>query len=231
MNDTLFISEFKKVDNKETWVKVVTPSGKEGWVSGNYVAPSAHCFNAFARMGATFDYISNLGLRLGEPKSSSEERYMGTYVLNTQKWDGVELKMTYDSGTFGDEEDEMDPEVDVDEEEPEEIEEAEDEDTLDDNIYENRVKEPERILVKMTITKPIADFVGFKVGSNVEELKALAKKLAMANWIRQDKNAIKGDGTFTWHDTDDNNYTKGIIIKMSKGKAVSLELVGPNLAD
>ena len=239
-NKIIYISEFKKVD-KDTWVKVTTSEGVEGWVNGKSITPDAHNFSAFSRVGATFDYITEMPLRLGNPSNVKEERYIGTYMLKDQKWDGIEYQMAYDTGTFDDE--------------PSEPEEPEEKDP-DDEDEEEPEEEPappvlsEDIFVKLVITKPVVDFLGFKVGGNVEELKALSAKLANAKWHPIDEKAekkdleeragqdwekpyvmtFKNDGVYRWHDLRD-HYSKGIRITMKKGKCVSLEFLGEDLAN
>lgn len=248
-NKIIYISEFKKVDNA-TWVKITTPEGIEGWVNGKSITPDAHCFSAFSRVGATFDYISQLPLRLNKPSSESEERYIGTYMLKHQKWDGIEYQMAYDTGTFDDEPDE--PE----EKDPDEVEEPEEKDPDEEEEPEEEsepVKMPlsEDIFVKLVVTKPVVDFLGFKVGSNLNDLKALASKLANAKWHPYDDNVkelidleeragkdwekpfemvFKDDGVYRWNDLR-GTYTKGIRITMKKGKAVSIEFIGPDTAN
>ena len=239
-NKIIYISEFKKVD-KDTWVKVTTSEGVEGWVNGKSITPDAHNFSAFSRVGATFDYISEMPLRLGNPSNVKEERFIGTYMLKDQKWDGIEYQMAYDTGTFDDE--------------PSEPEEPEEKDP-DDEDEEEPEEEPappvlsEDIFVKLTITKPVVDFLGFKVGGNVEELKALSAKLANAKWHPIDEKAekkdleeragqdwekpyvmtFKNDGVYRWNDLR-GTYTRGLRITMKKGKAVSIELIGPDTAN
>ena len=239
-NKIIYISEFKKVD-KDTWVKVTTSEGVEGWVNGKSITPDAHNFSAFSRVGATFDYITEMPLRLGNPSNVKEERYIGTYMLKDQKWDGIEYQMAYDTGTFDDEpsEPEEPEEKDPDEEEEEEPEEESAPPVLSEDIF-----------VKLVITKPVVDFLGFKVGGNVEELKALSAKLANAKWHPIDEKAekkdleeragqdwekpyvmtFKNDGVYRWHDLRD-HYSKGIRITMKKGKCVSLEFLGEDLAN
>ncbi len=239
-NKIIYISEFKKVD-KDTWVKVTTSEGVEGWVNGKSITPDAHNFSAFSRVGATFDYISEMPLRLGNPSNVKEERFIGTYMLKDQKWDGIEYQMAYDTGTFDDEpsEPEEPEEKDPDEEEEEEPEEESAPPVLSEDIF-----------VKLVITKPVVDFLGFKVGGNVEELKALSAKLANAKWHPIDEKAekkdleeragqdwekpyvmtFKNDGVYRWHDLRD-HYSKGIRITMKKGKCVSLEFLGEDLAN
>ena len=239
-NKIIYISEFKKVD-KDTWVKVTTSEGVEGWVNGKSITPDAHNFSAFSRVGATFDYISEMPLRLGNPSNVKEERFIGTYMLKDQKWDGIEYQMAYDTGTFDDEPSEP--------EEPEE----KDEDDEDEEEPEEEPAPPvlsEDIFVKLTITKPVVDFLGFKVGGNVEELKALSAKLANAKWHPIDEKAekkdleeragqdwekpyvmtFKNDGVYRWNDLR-GTYTRGLRITMKKGKAVSIELIGPDTAN
>ncbi len=243
MNKTIYISEFKKVD-KDTWVKVTTPEGVEGWVNGKSVTPDAHCFSAFSRVGATFDYIAQLPLRLGAPKSVKEERYIGTYMLKHQMYDGIEYQIAYDTGTFDDEPDEPEEKDPDEEEEPEEKEEEEEPEEESEPVQ--RVLSPD-IFVKLIVTKPGVDFLGFKVGSNVEELKALSTKLANAKWHPIDEKAekkdleeragqdwekpyvmtFKNDGVYRWNDLR-GTYTRGLRITMKKGKAVSIELIGPD---
>ena len=251
MNKTIYISEFKKVD-KDTWVKVTTPEGVEGWVNGKSVTPDAHCFSAFSRVGATFDYIAQLPLRLGAPKSVKEERYIGTYMLKHQMYDGIEYQIAYDTGTFDDEPDEPEEKDPDEEEEPEEKdpdEEEEEEEPEEESEPVQRVLSPD-IFVKLIVTKPGVDFLGFKVGSSLEDLKALSAKLASAKWHPIDEKAekkdleeragqdwekpyvmtFKNDGVYRWHDLRD-HYSKGIRITMKKGKAVSIELIGPDTAN
>ncbi len=241
-NKIIYISEFKKVD-QDTWVKVTTSEGVEGWVNGKSITPEAHCFSAFSRVGATFDYISEMPLRLGNPSNVKEERYIGTYMLKDQKWDGIEYEMAYDTGNFGDESSE-----------PEEVDEDEDEDNEEEEPEE--ASEPVQralgkdIFVKLVITKPVVDFLGFKVGGNVEELKALSTKLSNAKWHPIDEKAekkdleervgqdwgkpyvmtFKNDGVYRWNDLR-GTYTRGLRITMKKGKAVSIELIGPDTAN
>ena len=239
-NKIIYISEFKKVD-KDTWVKVTTSEGVEGWVNGKSITPDAHNFSAFSRVGATFDYISEMPLRLGNPSNVKEERFIGTYMLKDQKWDGIEYQMAYDTGTFDDEpsEPEEPEEKDPDEEEEEEPEEESAPPVLSEDIF-----------VKLVITKPVVDFLGFKVGGNVEELKALSAKLANAKWHPIDEKAekkdleeragqdwekpyvmiFKNDGVYRWNDLR-GTYTRGLRITMKKGKAVSIELIGPDTAN
>ena len=246
-NKIIYISEFKKVD-KDTWVKIMTPEGIEGWVNGKSVTPDAHCFSAFSRVGATFDYITQMPLRLGNPTKVNEKRYIGSYMLKDQFWDGIEYQMAYDTGTFDDEPDEP-------EEKDEEVEEVEDEEEEDDEEPEDEgtVQRPlsEDIFVKLTVTKPVVDFLGFKVGSNMNDLKALAAKLAEIKWHPYDDNVkelidleeragkdwekpfemvFKDDGVYRWNDLR-GTYTKGIRITMKKGKAVSIEFIGPDTAN
>ena len=171
----LYISEFKKVD-KDTWVKVTTPEGIEGWVNGKFITPDAHNFSAFSRVGATFDYLSEMPLRLGNPAKVNEKRYIGSYMLKTQNWDGIEYQMAYDTGTFDNEPDE--PE----EKDPDEVEEPDEEEEEEPEEEDEPAKKvlSEDIFVKLTITKPSIDFLGFKVGSNLNDLKTLSSKLANA---------------------------------------------------
>ena len=239
-NKIIYISEFKKVD-KDTWVKVTTSEGVEGWVNGKSITPDAHNFSAFSRVGATFDYISEMPLRLGNPSNVKEERFIGTYMLKDQKWDGIEYQMAYDTGTFDDEpsEPEEPEEKDPDDEDEEEPEEESAPPVLSEDIF-----------VKLVITKPVVDFLGFKVGSNVEELKALSAKLANAKWHPIDEKAekkdleeragqdwekpyvmtFKNDGVYRWNDLR-GTYTRGLRITMKKGKCVSLEFLGEDLAN
>ena len=240
-NKIIYINEFKKVD-KDTWVKVTTSEGVEGWVNGKSITPDAHNFSIFSRIGATFDYITEMPLRLGNPSKVKEERFIGTYMLKDQKWDGIEYQMAYDTGTFDDEP-----------EEPEEPEEKDPDEEDEEEEPEEESAPPvlsEDIFVKLVITKPVVDFLGFKVGSNVEELKALSAKLANAKWHPIDEKAekkdleeragqdwekpyvmtFKNDGVYRWNDLR-GNYTRGLRITMKKGKCVSLEFLGEDLAN
>jgi hypothetical protein len=249
-NKIIYINEFKKVD-KDTWVKITTSEGIEGWVNGKSITPDAHNFSAFSRVGATFDYITQMPLRLGNSTKVSEKRYIGSYMLKTQNWDGIEYQMAYDTGTFDDEPDEP--------EEPEE----KDPDEEDEDVEEEEPEEPEEesepvkpvlsedIFVKLTVTKPVVDFLGFKVGSNLNDLKALAAKLANAKWHPEEDNikeridleeragkewekpyemVFKDDGVYRWNDLR-GTYTRGLRITMKNGKAVSIELIGPDMAN
>ena len=169
-------------------------------------------------------------------------------MLKDQFWDGIEYQMAYDTGTFDDEPDEP-------EEKDEEVEEVEDEEEEDDEEPEDEgtVQRPlsEDIFVKLTVTKPVVDFLGFKVGSNMNDLKALAAKLAEIKWHPYDDNVkelidleeragkdwekpfemvFKDDGVYRWNDLS-GTYTKGIRITMKKGKAVSIEFIGPDTAN
>ena len=249
-NKIIYINEFKKVD-KDTWVKITTSEGIEGWVNGKSITPDAHNFSAFSRVGATFDYITQMPLRLGNSTKVSEKRYIGSYMLKTQNWDGIEYQMAYDTGTFDDEPDEP--------EEPEE----KDPDEEDEDVEEEEPEEPEEesepvkpvlsedIFVKLTVTKPVVDFLGFKVGSNLNDLKALAAKLANAKWHPEEDNikeridleeragkewekpyemVFKDDGVYRWNDLR-GGYTRGLRITMKKGKAVSIEFIGPDTAN
>ena len=248
-NNTIYISEFKKVD-KDTWVKVTTPEGIEGWVNGKSVTPDAPCFSAFSRVGATFDYIAQLPLRLGAPKSVKEERYIGTYMLKHQMYDGIEYQMAYDTGTFDDEPGEPEEPEEPEEKDPDEEEEPEEpEEPEEESEPVQRVLSPD-IFVKLIVTKPGVDFLGFKVGSSLEELKALSAKLASIKWHTFDETkeridleeragqdwekpfemVFKNDGVYRWHDLRD-HYSKGIRITMKKGKCVSLEFLGEDLAN
>ena len=66
--------------------------------------------------------------------------------------------------------------------------------------------------------------IGIKVGSKVEDLKDFSNKLSLAGWFKVDKNEIKNDGVYSWFKKEDNNYTKGINIKVEQGKVSSIEL-------
>ena len=171
-------------------------------------------------------------------------------MLKHQKWDGIEYQMAYDTGTFDDEPDEPE-EKDPDEEEESEEKDPDKEEEPEEESEPAKMPLSEDIFVKLVVTKPVVDFLGFKVGSNLDDLKALASKLANAKWHPYDDNVkelidleeragkdwekpfemvFKNDGVYRWNDLR-GNYTKGFRVTMKKGKAVSIEFIGPDTAN
>lgn len=209
LDSVVYILDYKEIEGKGTWVRLVTPEGIEGWTEGENISPSIHCFSEASRLNATFDYLFDLKFRLSG-EAPTEVKVEKVNVLNNMKtkiYDGVEISELYAIDWGEDEENKEAYGEDADEEDDEEDDDGE--------------------LVKILITKPFADFAGFKVGSSVEDLKKLSDKLSVAGWEKMDRNEIKKDGIYTWYkkEKDYNSYTKGINIKIEGGKASSIELV------
>ena len=206
LDSEVYILDYKEIEGKGTWVRLVTPEGIEGWTEGKNISPSAHCFSEPFRLNATFDYLFDLKNRLtGEdPTEVKVEQANVLYNMKTKIYDGVEITELYPTPRG------------------ENIEKKDNDDEDDEEDIDEDAE-----LVKILITKPFADFAGFKVGSSIEDLKKLSDKLSVAGWEKIDRNEIKNDGTYTWYkkEKDYNSYSKGINIKIEKGKASSIELV------
>ena len=245
-DDPIYICEFKQLPNNCKWVKIITPNGIQGWVDAKNIAPEAHCFSAFSRIAATFDYLSQIKQRLGNPLEITIEEFTGSLNNKTKKWDGIELSEIFEKDFQEEEEieeeveeeDSDESEEDIDSED-ENIEDNEDIEIANNNDEKNSVKKIEIeqdnnqeaiALLKLRFTKPVVDFIGFKVGSNLDELKSFSSKLIEAGWAKSDDKALSSNGTYTWYDNT-GIYTRGIRVFMKNGKSTAFELLGPELAD
>lgn len=93
LDSEIYIIDFKEIEGKGTWVKLVTPEGIEGWTNGENISPNIHCFSEASRLNATLDYIFDLGLRFSdeEPIKVKKEKVNVLYFLKTKTFDGIEI--------------------------------------------------------------------------------------------------------------------------------------------